>query len=229
MVLVLVMLVLVVLFHSCPFNGDRRKTPPYINAQKDQKCALRDQVQSHARERTFFAAVIVQFVTTNNGAHMNKSSSTLKRPLHILDIDNLLGDPTATDTHVINDCLGQYRSHTGYQKGDHVVVGTGCNALHVYAVQSCWPAVQYVRRSGPDGADFALIEQALIALERGRYSHFILGSGDGGFADLYDEMTARGYPVFVASRPSALSWKLRQRAGENLIYLPENIGPLGMV
>jgi hypothetical protein len=26
-----------------------------------------------------------------------------------------------------------------------------------------------------------------------------------------------------------LSWKLRQRAGENLIYLPENIGPLGMV
>jgi hypothetical protein len=229
MVLVLVVLILMVLFHSCPFNGDRRKTPPYINAQKGQKCALRDQVQSHARERTFFAAVIVQFVTTNNGAHMNKSSSTLNRPLHILDIDNLLGDPTATDTHVINDCLGQYRSHTGYQKGDHVVVGTGCNALHVYAVQSCWPAVQYVRRSGPDGADFALIEQALIALERGRYSHFILGSGDGGFADLYDEMTARGYPVFVASRPSALSWKLRQRAGENLIYLPENIGPLGMV
>ena len=229
MVLVLVMLALVVLFHGCPFDGDRRKTPPYINAQKGQKCALRDQVQSHARERTFFAAVIVQFVTTNNGAHMNKSSSTLNRPLHILDIDNLLGDPTATDTHVINDCLGQYRSHTGYQKGDHVVVGTGCNALHVYAVQSCWPAVQYVRRSGPDGADFALIEQALIALERGRYSHFILGSGDGGFADLYDAMTARGYPVFVASRPSALSWKLRQRAGENLIYLPENIGPLGMV
>ena len=216
-----------VLFHSCPFNGDRRKTPPYINAQKGQKCALRDQVQSHACERTFFAAVIVQFVTTNIGAHMKKSSSTLNRPLHILDIDNLLGDPTATDPHVINDCLGQYRAHTGYQKGDHVVVGTGCNALHVYAVQSCWPAVQYVRQSGPDGADFALIEQALIALERGRYSHFILGSGDGRFADLYDEMTARGYPVFVASRPSALSWKLRQRAGENLIYLPETAEPVG--
>lgn len=164
---------------------------------------------------------------------MNKSStnksSTLNRPLHILDIDNLLGDPTATDTHVINDCLGQYRAHTGYQKGDHVVVGTGCNALHVYAVQSCWPAVQYVRRSGPDGADFALIEQALTALERGRYSHFILGSGDGGFADLYDAMTAHGYPVFVASRPSALSWKLRRRAGENLIFLPENNCALGMV
>jgi hypothetical protein len=33
----------------------------------------------------------------------------------------------------------------------------------------------------------------------------------------------------VASRPSALSWKLRQRAGRNLIYLPENEGVLGMV
>ena len=174
------------------------------------------------------AAVIVLIEATNIGATVNKSS-TLNRPLHILDIDNLLGDPTATDTHVINDCLGQYRALTGYQKGDHVVVGTGCNALHVYAVQSCWPAVQYVRQSGPDGADFALIEQASIALERGRYSHFILGSGDGRFADLYDEMTARGYPVFVASRPSALSWKLRQRAGRNLIYLPENEGILGMV
>ena len=174
------------------------------------------------------AAVIVLIEATNIGATVNKSS-TLNRPLHILDIDNLLGDPTATDTHVINDCLGQYRALTGYQKGDHVVVGTGCNALHVYAVQSCWPTVQYVRQSGPDGADFALIEQASIALERCRYSHFILGSGDGRFADLYDEMTARGYPVFVASRPSALSWKLRQRAGRNLIYLPENEGILGMV
>lgn len=51
---------------------------------------------------------------------MNKSStnksSTLNRPLHILDIDNLLGDPTATDTHVINDCLGQYRAHTPVTK-----------------------------------------------------------------------------------------------------------------
>jgi hypothetical protein len=64
--LVLVMLVLVMLFHSCPFNGDRRKTPPYINAHKGQKCALRNQVQSHARERTFIAAVIVLFVTTSN-------------------------------------------------------------------------------------------------------------------------------------------------------------------
>jgi hypothetical protein len=224
MVLHLMVLLLVVLFHGCPFNGDRRKTPPYINAHKGQKCALRN----IDTERTFMAAVIVLIEATNIGATVNKSS-TLNRPLHILDIDNLLGDPTATDTHVINDCLGQYRALTGYQKGDHVVVGTGCNALHVYAVQSCWPAVQYVRQSGPDGADFALIEQASIALERCRYSHFILGSGDGRFADLYDEMTARGYPVFVASRPSALSWKLRQRAGRNLIYLPENEGILGMV
>jgi hypothetical protein len=160
---------------------------------------------------------------------MNKSAFTPNRPLHILDIDNVLGDPMATDINLINQCLGDYRSQTGYRTGDHVVVGTGCNALHVYAVQSCWPAVQYVRRPGPDGADHALIEQALIALERGRYSHFILGSGDGRFTELVDTITAKGLPVVVASRPSALSWKLRQRAGHNLIYLPENEGILGMV
>lgn len=151
------------------------------------------------------------------------------RPLHILDIDNVLGDPMATDTRFINECLSNYRDLTGYRSGDHVVVGTGCNALHVFAVQSCWSAVQYVRRPGPDGADFALIEQALIAVERGRYSHFVLGSGDGRFAELVDVMTNRGYPVFVASRPSALSWQLRQRAGHNVILLPESDQYAGMV
>jgi hypothetical protein len=56
-----------------------------------------------------------------------------------------------------------------------------------------------------------------------------LGSGDGRFTELFDKITAKGLPVVVASRPSALSWKLRQRAGHNLINLPENEGILGMV
>jgi hypothetical protein len=58
----LVVLILVVLVHGYPFNGDRRKTPPYLNAHKGQKCALRN----IDTERTFMAAVIVLFVTTSN-------------------------------------------------------------------------------------------------------------------------------------------------------------------
>lgn len=74
MVLVLVVLVLMVPFHSCPFDGDRRKTPPFMNARKGQKCALKNQVQSHARERTFIAAPIVLFVTTNNEPKKHRSN-----------------------------------------------------------------------------------------------------------------------------------------------------------
>ena len=70
MVLYLMVLILMVLFHGCPFNGDRRKTPPYINAHKGQKCALRN----IDTERTFMDAVIVLIEATNNEPKKHRSN-----------------------------------------------------------------------------------------------------------------------------------------------------------
>jgi uncharacterized LabA/DUF88 family protein len=78
-----------------------------------------------------------------------------------------------------------------------------------------------VRRPGPDGADEALIEAALTEADRGRYTNFVIGSGDHRFADLHDLLSERGYPVTVVSRPHALSRRLRSRAGDRVLYLPD--------
>lgn len=143
------------------------------------------------------------------------------RPLHLVDVDNLMGDPRVIDDEVIDHWLDEYRYASGYRPGDHAIVGTGCNGRHAFAVQRCWQPARIVRRPGPDGADEALIEAAVTEADRGRYSHFIIGSGDHRFADLHDTLVDRGYPVWVVSRPRALSRRLRERAGDRVLYLPD--------
>lgn len=143
------------------------------------------------------------------------------RRLHLLDADNLIGDPRVTDPGVIGRCFRDYCSVAGHRPGDHVVVGTGCNGVHALAVQQAWQPARVVRRSGPDGADLALIEAATVEAERHRYTHFVIGSGDHRFADLYDELVDKGYPVTVVSRSRSLSRALRSRAGDQVLYLPD--------
>lgn len=146
---------------------------------------------------------------------------TLPRPLHVIDIDNLMGDPRVIDPRVIGEWRSAYVRTTGLRSGDHAIVGTGCNGKHAFAVQSKWNPFRVVRRPGPDGADEALIEAAITEAERGRYSHFVIGSGDHRFADLYDELVDKGYPVTVVSRSRSLSRALRSRAGDRVLYLPD--------
>lgn len=159
-------------------------------------------------------AIVLQYMRTT-------SLPRFHRPLHVVDVDNLMGDPRVIDDVVLDRWLDEYRHVAGYRPGEHAVVGTGCNARHAFAVQRCWQPARIVRRPGPDGADEALIEAAVTEAERGRYSHFIIGSGDHRFADLHDTLVDRGYPVWVVSRPRALSHTLRQRAGDHVLYLPD--------
>ncbi len=145
----------------------------------------------------------------------------LPRPLHVIDIDNLMGDPRVIDPWVIGKWQSAYVNTTGLRPGDHAIVGTGCNGKHAFAVQSKWNPFRVVRRPGPDGADEALIEAAITEADRGRYTHFVIGSGDHRFADLYDELVDKGYPVTVVSRSRSLSRALRSRAGDQVLYLPD--------
>ncbi len=143
------------------------------------------------------------------------------RQLHLLDADNLIGDPRVTDPTVIGGCFRDYCSVARYRPGDHVVVGTGCNGKHAFAVQYAWQPARIVRRPGPDGADLALIEVATEEASRHRYSEVVIGSGDHRFVEVYDMFSDLGYSVRVVSRPRSLSRALRQRAGDGVLYLPD--------
>jgi len=151
--------------------------------------------------------------------------TTNRRFFHLVDIDNLLGDPRSTDESQIRNCFEHYRELTRYREGRHfAAVGTGCNGCHVVAVQAQWPGVRYVRRPGADGADIALHEVALDEAVTGRYTDFVLASGDGRFCDTYRALRSLGYPVTVVSRPEALSYELRHLVEDNVLFMPSVVG-----
>ena len=150
--------------------------------------------------------------------------TSTRRFFHLVDIDNLLGDPRSTDNDQIRTCFEHYRKLTYYREGTHfAAVGTGCNGCHVLAVQSQWPGVRYVRRPGVDGADIALHEVALDEAATGRYTNFVIASGDGRFCETYRELSRLGYPVTVVSRPEALSVELRHLVNDDVLFMPSAV------
>lgn len=50
------------------------------------------------------------------------------RTLHLIDVDNLRGDPLCTDTQSISNLFRSYPSVSWFADGDLVVVAAGCNA-----------------------------------------------------------------------------------------------------
>jgi hypothetical protein len=82
-----------------------------------------------------------------------------------------------------------------------------------------WPSARYLARSGPDGADLALLD--VISCERvaERFTHVLIASGDHIFAGEAAVLIARGCHVTVVSRYTALSRQLALAAGRQVIYL----------
>jgi hypothetical protein len=72
-----------------------------------------------------------------------------------------------------------------------------------------WSGVRRVIRSGPDGADLALLE--IIATENidKRFDRVVIASGDKIFAQAAAALQAAAVRVTVVSRPDAISRHLR--------------------
>lgn len=141
------------------------------------------------------------------------------RTLHLVDVDNLLNDPSTTNRLQIATIFDAYRWVAQFRPGDHVVVATGCNGLHVIETELAWPTARHRRRPGVNGADVELLEEIDDAVVEGRYAHVVLGSGDGIFEHGARELRRAGVGVTVVSRPLSLSWRL-QRAADEVRYLP---------
>ena len=143
------------------------------------------------------------------------------RTLHLVDADNLLGDPNCTDATHIGSVFAAYRQASAFAHGDHVVVATGCNGQHALSVELAWPSVCHRRRSGPDGADMALLEESQWAAGVGRFRRVVIGSGDRIFLAALDQLRSADITVDVVSRRRSLSSALALRARGSVQYLPE--------
>ena len=150
-----------------------------------------------------------------NPQHAGERRRFPARRLHLVDIENLAGD-SLPNLSQVRQALGLYTDCLAFGAMDQVEVASSHLTLLNAALG--WPHAHYRVRSGPDGADLALLDVLRHENVAGRFTHVAIGSGDHLFAEEAAHMAAQGVWVTVVSRRRALSWRL-QRAAAEVIYI----------
>lgn len=129
------------------------------------------------------------------------------RTLHLVDIENLIGDGGAT-TQMIRTVWETYRAVAGIHEGDTVFIGcasyTGRNAL--LAIQD---NVRFIWRNGEDGGENALMDMVDPGWAARRFEWVVIASGDGGFVPWVRQARARGIKTWLISGNAQVSVALR--------------------
>jgi hypothetical protein len=146
-----------------------------------------------------------------------------KRTIHLIDVENLCGNarPSRGDLRAVRT---RYESVASVGPDDHVVIA--CNHGVVLSVADEWPG-RLIARSGPNGADLALIDVVNTEAVADRFDHVVVASGDGIFAEMVARLTSAGAAVTVVSRPESLSRRLKLAAGGQVVALLAHHDPAG--
>jgi hypothetical protein len=137
------------------------------------------------------------------------------RRLHLVDIENLAGARRPT-LRQVSRARRLYLERLRFAPMDQVEVASSHLTLVNAAVG--WPHAHYRARSGPDGADLALLDVLRHEDVARRFSHVAIGSGDHLFAEEAARLGALGVWVTVVSLKHSLSPHLALAARE-VIYL----------
>ncbi|MFC0313709.1 NYN domain-containing protein [Gordonia phosphorivorans] len=128
-----------------------------------------------------------------------------QRRLVLVDIENAARGATTSPDHV--QTLRAEISHTLHLGAwDQIIVG--CSHYSLLSAKLGWPTARFVVRSGPDGADLALLAE-LAQIDTSRFAELALVSGDHLFAPA---VAAAGIPTTVLSHRTSLSRELRLAA-----------------
>ena len=138
-----------------------------------------------------------------------------ERRLHLVDIENLVGD-SLPSLRQVREARGLYADSLAFGSMDQVEVASSHLTLLNAALG--WPHAHYRIRSGPDGADLALLEVLRHEDVAKRFTHVAIGSGDHLFAEQAARLAAQGVWVTVVSRRRSLSARLALAARE-VIFL----------
>ena len=141
---------------------------------------------------------------------MGTTTQTLgarNRTLHLIDLENLIGDPVAKGP-VVGETLDRFRTLAGWRPGDHAIVAANPGLLHelvFHAGREC------VLRSvhGQDAADLYLLAGAPPEWVAKRFGRIVIGSGDHIFATRARTIRDLGVHVTVIARRDSLSGALQ--------------------
>ena len=149
----------------------------------------------------------------------NSSQSTSHRRLVLADVENLLGTGDPTEQAVVQirqdllDVIGDV-SHTLFE------VASSHHAAA--AVSFGFPEGRHHWRSGPNGADLALLGVFESDWQVGRFDEVVIASGDGIFAEVAAAVAASGVVCTVITRRAGLSARLAMAASA-IIFLGDPI------
>jgi hypothetical protein len=132
-----------------------------------------------------------------------------------VDIENLVGAAIPSRLQVM-DVQDRYARQMALGVDDQVIMAS--NHLALVDAALGWPHARYRVRSGPDGADLELLDVIEYENVATRFTHVVIGSGDGVFGRAAEGLSAGGVCVTVVSRRGSLSPSLA-RAASNVVYL----------
>jgi hypothetical protein len=138
-----------------------------------------------------------------------------ERRLHLVDIENLAGASLPCLSEV-REVRALYMERLTFGTLDQVEIAS--SHLTLMNAGLGWPHAHYRVRSGPNGADLALLDVLRYENIPVRFTHVAIGSGDGVFAEEAARLAAAGVWVTVISRRRSLSRRLELAARE-VIFL----------
>lgn len=150
-----------------------------------------------------------------------------QRTLHVLDIENLVGEEHALgDAETFQRVLADYTEASGMRDDDPVMVG--CHPGLVFVAQeTLGQRGQIFARRGENGADLALLSAIDIPFIANRFHLVSLGSGDGIFAPVVCELVEVGVLVTVIGRRDHTSGALQAAATDCILIEPSDAVALG--
>lgn len=128
----------------------------------------------------------------------------------LVDIENLTGTPSPSASDVCLAVRDLQRLVPNLEEA-HVVVACSHHAAPVVAF--AWRGVRHLWRSGPDGADLALLTVLEDERVHERFASVTVCSGDGMFSDIAGWLGGQGVEVTVIALEGHLSTRLRLAAG----------------
>src|SRR3984957_19822662 len=112
-----------------------------------------------------------------------------ERALHVVDIENLAGAAVPSLT-LVSEVQLKYLACLRFGADDQAVLAASHLALLNAGLG--WPNARYRVRSAKDGADLELIDVLEHENVATRFSHVVIGSGDGRFGGAPASAAGRG-------------------------------------
>ena len=139
------------------------------------------------------------------------------RTLHLVDIENLVGEPVAWTDKNVEAVFFEYLQEANWQPGDSLVVASNPGLMGRLAFKLSAIPHRSLCATGPDAADNLLINAVPNEIAD-RYGRIVVGSGDHAFTQLLTGLQGHASTLVVYG-VGHISWEL-YRSAEHVIRLP---------